>query len=93
MTQFVTFLCLIPFFAFQTHYLRLWGGNYPVEYIFALAGLFVSGLALYGHLMVSLGCIKHEKLSLAEAATETVQANINIVAAFKRIFIPHTPNC
>ncbi len=54
MAQAVTLLCLILFFAFEMAQLRIWFRDMPVGYLFTGLGLLVSGMALYGHMAVSL---------------------------------------
>ncbi len=50
----ITLVGLIFFYVFQYHLLRAWLENDPAWLYLALIGLFISGVALYGHMAVSL---------------------------------------
>lgn len=54
MFEALTLGALALFYVFQYYLLRDWLENNPVSLYLALIGLFISGLALYGHMAVSL---------------------------------------
>lgn len=50
-----TVVFLILFFFFELTLMRMWLAGSPIKLVFAVLGLFVSALALYGPLMISFG--------------------------------------
>lgn len=46
---------LVVFYAFQYFLMRAWLGPTPLRFVLAVTALLISGAALYGHLVISLG--------------------------------------
>ncbi len=49
-----TLVGVILFYAVEIEQLREWTRSQPLTYVFTVLGLFVAGLALYGHMAISL---------------------------------------
>lgn len=53
--QLITLGCVVLFYIFEYVLLKSWLGHTPLLFVLAMFALFLSGMALYGHILLAMG--------------------------------------